>query len=475
MQLGAQGIQLLLLVASGAALARLVTPQDFGIIGMSATLTSIATVVRDFGMPMATVQRAGLEDRDVTALFWLGLKLNLGLAVVLTLLAPAVAGFYDEPRVFEVVGVVALSGLLAGAGAQHEALLIRQMRFVALRTIDLGSLAAGMSAGIALALAGAGYRALMLQTVVTVVVRTLALWQVCRWRPGPRHTAASEHLASLAAFGWHHTGARLLRHLSQNVDQIVVGYLFGARQLGFYDSAYRWSIATSQQVFTPLQNVAVSGLSRLQHDPLAFRTAAQRGLLPVFSAIIPVLALLALQARPVVLLLLGPQWEPSVPLFRILCIAAIGSALAKAVNWIYLAEGRTRQQMRWGFVTLPVFVIAVLAGSGRGPLGVAIGFATANWLLAIPEVIYCLRTSHLTARGYAAAAGRPLVASMFAAGAILATSGSATDAGVVSLVVTSLAFVLIYALFWYVVPGGKDAARQVLALVPAIPSRKSAS
>ena len=473
-QLGAQGVQLLLMVASGAVLARLITPADFGVIGMAATLTSLATVLRDFGMPMATVQRSGLEERDVTALFWLGLRLNLALAVGLMIAGPAVAAFYSEPRVTEVVVFVALAGLVAGAGAQHEALLIRQMRFLTLRTIDLGALFVGMIAGIALALSGAGYRALMLQTLVIATLRTLALWRTCRWRTGRRAAPSSDRLASLASFGWYHTGARLLRHLSQNVDQIVVGYLFGARQLGFYDSAYRWSIATSQQIFTPLQNVAVAGLSRLQHDPIAFRVAAQRGLLPVFSAIIPALALLALEARPVVLLLLGAQWEPSVPLFRMLCLAAIGSALAKVVNWIYLAEGRTRQQMQWGFVTLPVFVVAVIAGSTRGPLGVATGFAVANWLLAVPEVIYCLRRSHLRVRDYATAAGRPLVAAAVAALALVATTGLPHDAGVGRFVLTSLGFLVIYGFTWRVLPGGRGSMRQLLALTRVIPTTHNA-
>jgi O-antigen/teichoic acid export membrane protein len=474
-QLGAQGVQLLLMVLSGAALARLITPGDFGLAGMAATLTSVAMVLRDFGMPMATVQRAGIRDLDVTGLFWLGLRLNLILAAGLIVAGPAVAAFYDEPRVTELVIAVALSNLVGAAGLQHEALLIRQMRYVALRAIDLSSLAIGMLAGFAYAWAGGGYRALMLQTFVIAAVRTLGLWRACRWRPASWRTAPSEGHASLASFGWYHTGAKLLRHLSQNVDQVVVGYLFGARQLGFYDSAYRWSITTSQQIYTPLQNVAVSGLSRLQHDREAFRVAARRGFLPVFSAIIPALVLLALEARPVILLLLGPQWEPSVPLFRMLCVGAIANALAKTVNWLYLAEGRTRRQMRWGFVTLPVFVIAVLVGSSWGPLGVATGFAVANWLVAIPEVLYCLRGSHLSLADYTAAAGRPVVAAALAAAVALVTFGVSGDLSIVSLVLRSAVFLGVYAATWFLLPGGRAAASLIVTLIRSIPVPRNAA
>lgn len=475
MQLGAQGVQLLLMVLSGAALARLLTPADFGLAGMAATLTSVAMVLRDFGMPMATVQRAGLRDVDVTGLFWLGLRLNLILAAGLIVAGPAVAAFYDEPRVTELVIVVALSNLVGAAGLQHEALLIRQMRYVALRAIDLSSLTIGMLAGFAYAWAGGGYRALMLQTFVIAAVRTLGLWRACRWRPASWKSERSEHHASLASFGWYHTGAKLLRHLSQNVDQVVVGYLFGARQLGFYDSAYRWSITTSQQIYTPLQNVAVSGLSRLQHDREAFRIAARRGFLPVFSAIIPALVLLAIEARPVILLLLGPQWEPSVPLFRMLCVGAIANALAKTVNWLYLAEGRTRRQMRWGFVTLPVFVAAVFIGSSWGPLGVATGFAVANWLVVIPEVLYCLRGSHLSLGDYAAAAGRPVVASALAAAMALVTFGISGDLSIVRLVLRSAVFLGAYAATWLLLPGGRAASNLIVTLIRSIPVPRNAA
>jgi PST family polysaccharide transporter len=463
------------MVLSGAALARLITPGDFGLAGMAATLTSVAMVLRDFGMPMATVQRAGLEDRDVTGLFWLGLRLNLILAAGLMIAGPAVAAFYGEPRVTELVIAVALSNLVGAVGLQHEALLIRQMRYVALRTIDLSSLAIGMLAGFVYAWAGGGYRALMLQTFVIAATRTLGLWRACRWRPGTWRSARSERHAALASFGWYHTGARLLRHLSQNVDQVVVGYLFGARQLGFYDSAYRWSITTSQQIYTPLQNVAVSGLSRLQHDRGAFRVAASRGFLPVFSAIIPALVLLAIEARPVILLLLGPQWEPSVPLFRMLCVGAIANALAKTVNWLYLAEGRTRRQMGWGFVTLPVFIVAVFIGSSWGPLGVATGFAVANWLVAIPEVLYCLRGSHLTLTDYAAAAGRPVVASALGAVVALVTFGISGDLSIVWLVLRSALFLGVYAATWFLLPGGRAAANLIVTLIRSIPVPRGAA
>jgi PST family polysaccharide transporter len=465
-QLSAQGIQLVLTIASGATLARLLTPADFGVVGMAATLTAAAGVVRDFGMPLATIQREGIEERDVSALFWLGLRLNLVLVVVQVVLGPLVALFYDDARVTWVVAAFATSGLLTGLGAYHEALLVRQMRFTTLRAIDITSLATGMTTGVILALTGAGYRALVIQVLVTALLRTVALWRACHWRPGrPPHEA--HDVSALTSFAWYHTGAKLLRHTSQHLQLVVVGYLFGARQLGLFESAYRWSITAVQQIYPPLQHVAIAGLSRLQWDSAAFRQAVRRGLLPVFSLIIPALALLVVEARPVILLLLGAQWEGTVPLFRLLCLAAIGNALVQAANWIYVAEGRTRQQMMWGVITLPVYVIAAVVGARWGPLGVASAFAIASLAVAIPEIVYCLHASHVRLWDYTTAAGRPLVASAVAAVAVWLLPPAERFP---SLILASLLFAAVYAVVWMIIPGGRMAAQELMKLRRVVPS-----
>jgi PST family polysaccharide transporter len=478
-QLVGQVAQIGLMIISAAVLARLLTPSDFGLMGMAATLTMLATLIGDFGLPMAIVQRNELAARDVSDVFWYAQRLSAGLTLALLLLAPVLAWFFREPRVLSITAAMAVGGILSRAGAQHEGLLMRQMRFGALRTIEIAAMAVGTAVGIGLAWAGAGVWALVAQGLVMGASRTGMLWTACPWRPGRPTTAAGGGLRPLTAFAWQYTAARVLRYLGQHADRVVVGYASGAQWLGFYDTASRWSIHPVHLIQQPLLSVAVAGLSRLQHDAEAYRAATRKALLPVLSVILPALAFLALESEAVIAVLLGPKWDAAVPLFRVLCVGSIAGGLGRATQWLYLSRAETGQQMRWGFVSLPVMLVAVLVGGQWGPLGVALAFSIASWVLVGPEIGYCLRVSHVRWQDYAAGVTRPALATIAALLLLAAARPWLPDAAsLVRLLLGVAIFTGGYVLAWLAPPGGPRRARDVLAMatsvMPAPPERVEA-
>ena len=473
-QLAAQVVQLAFTVASGALLARLLAPADFGVAGMATILLSLATMVRDFGLPTAAIQRAADDDATRSALFWRTVRLNLRLAGGMALAAPLMGWLVGDARVAYVTVVFAAATAAHGLGAQHEALLVRELRFVSLRRVELGALALSLLAGAGLAAAGAGYWALALQQLLLGAGRSAGLWWITGWRPRPAAASrdATEALAPLARFGWHLTGARLLRHLAQSVDQFTVGLRFGAGPMGFYDNAYRWSIAAILQVFNPLQSVAVAGLSRLRDHPQAFRDAARRALLPVFGLVVPALAFLALQARPVIRVLLGDRWDPSIPLFRVLALAAVATCISRAAMWLHTAEGRVARMLRWGAVALAGTLTGVVIGAPHGPLGIATGWTVATWALLAPEVAYGLHGSHLPLRDFAALALRPLAATGLAVAASWPLTGTAASTPL-AFAVALAAYGGAYLLAWLLIPGGRAAIAEIARLRRALFDRAS--
>lgn len=467
-QASTQVVRLLLLVGSGMVLARLLTPWDFGVFAMVGLLIAFVESFRDFGFPMAALHREDLKHAQLSALFWTSQKLSLLTSLGVAALAPALAWFYGEQRLTAIAVAMAGGVFVLGLANQHESLLMRQMRFARLRAIEIGAMVVGIVAGVSAALLGAGYWALVAQFVATATTRTAALWLACDWRPAAvRGLVRDDGTRSLLTYGADVTGFRIVTHIGRNLDRVLVGYFSGATAVGLYDSAYRWSLVPFQQVFTPLASVVVAAFSRVRHDAAAYRASCREVFLPLFSVVVPVLVFMAAEPGAVIRLLLGEQWLDAVPLFRLLCIGAIGTSVIKVTKWIYLSEGTTRRQFVWGLIFTPVMILSVVVGTRWGAYGVAAGFAAGTCLLAYPALRFCLATSPLRMRDFLAVVGRPLLASLVAAGAVQALERLAWSGGggvLVELAWKLAVFGVVYLLAWLAQPGGRAAAARILGL-----------
>ena len=200
------GAQLVLGLVSTLVLARILAPSDFGLVAIVVSITAFVSTIRDFGLPMATVQRQSITHAELSALFWLNLKLAALVALVLAALAPAIAWFYGESQLTGITLVTTVGIFVVGLSTVHMGLLRRQMRFGAITGIETCGVAAGVVTGIAAALLGAGFWALVLQQLTTNVTTGAALWLISRWRPGPPRRASGVGETDLRACGrWSRT------------------------------------------------------------------------------------------------------------------------------------------------------------------------------------------------------------------------------------------------------------------------------
>jgi PST family polysaccharide transporter len=354
---------------------------------------------------------------------------------------------------------------------QHEALLQRRMRFGSLTTIELVAAWVGAASGVAVALLGGGYWALVAQMVSLHLTRSSALWLVCGWRPGARgrgkRLRSDPRLRGLFAYGFNHAAARVLQHVGRKLDHILVGRFAGAAVLGLYSSASRWSQFPFRMIYTPLVGVAVASLSRVQDDPKAYRAHSTSALQAVFAASLPVLAFLFVEAPLAISVLLGARWAPAAPLFRVLCIAAFVVCVTRVTKWLYLAEGTTRRELRWAAISTPPMIAGVVAGVPWGAIGVAIGYTAAELVLAYPAIAYCLATSHLPKRDFFAIVARPAAAALTGAGILFGVEPLVPGGGdgIGALLARGALFALAVAVSWLILPGGRRAARDLVGLV----------
>jgi len=470
-QLGAQMGQLVVMVASGMVLARLLTPADFGLLAMVTAITGLGYKIQHFGLPQAAVQHDEFSEEQAAALFWRTIELTAVGALGMALSAPLMVRFYEEPRLALIVLVFALAFAVRGLTAVHESVLMRRLRFGVLAAANLTAWTVGAAVGIALAWAGFGYRALVVQALVFAGVHTAMIWWRVEWRPGPRPPWSGEGgMASLLRYGSNLTGYRVLEYIARNMDRVLVGVVQGPQSLGFYDAAYRWSSYPMMQIATPLANVALAGLARVRHDPDAYRRSCRSGFLPLFSVLLPALVFFVVEAERTIFLLLGDQWGPAIPLFRILCVAGIGYSVTQVTKWLFLVEGKTGRQVRWGFFYLPVMALCIVSGSPWGARGVAIGFAVGTWLTMPTAVWAALRDSTLRQRDLYAVALRPATAAVVAAAATLLLDVVRPGAivgvgGAQTLVRQLMVFGVVFLGAWLSIPGGRDRLREVVELL----------
>jgi PST family polysaccharide transporter len=469
-RIGGQGIQIILALVSGMVLARLLTPEDFGLFALVNSLIALVNTFRDFGLRMATVHQETINHQQVSAIFWLNLKLNFLVVLFIILMAPVIAWFYSDARLTAITFILAIGIFGLNLSTQHESLLIRQMRFSTLTFIELGSMFIGIAVGIGLSLLEFGYWALVYQLFVTNLTKSAAIWLFCGWTPTKfsSFSVPSPDIRSLLSYGGHYTGFKVLTHLSQKLDVILLGYVGGANGVGLYQNAFRWAFFPLQQLYAPLLSVAVSGLSRRQNDTVAYRNAIKKGLLPVLSVIMPVLLFMFVEAQSVILLLLGNQWLEAVPLFRLLSLAAFATSMSRVTKWLYLSQGETRRQFQWGLVSSPFMVLALVIGVQWGAYGVATSFTVATYFLMFPELAFCLSRSHLSGRDFLSIIWRPVVASMMATAFLFFVSSAVLpESGImiVELLVKLLLFSIVYLLLWVVLPGGRQAIKDVWQLL----------
>ena len=473
-KLSGKTVHQILGIGSAIVLVRLLTPEHFGLLAMVASLSLFISNVRDFGLPMATVHHESLDYEQVNRLFWLSLKFNVLALVFLASMAPVLAWFYGESRLTLITLAMAGGSFCIGLTLQHRSLLERQMRFGTLMFVDIGSTAAGVAAGIGGALFGWQYWALVLQFVTAALTKTGALWVVCGWRPVWRTRRLNTSIHAFLSYGMHLTGYRVLILIGRQLDRVLVGYFGGATALGLYSNSFRWSHYPVQQLQAPLSVVAVAGLSRIQGEPDSYRASCKKAFLPVFTALIPTLTFLFLEARSAILIMLGDQWLDAVPLFRLLCLAAIARSVNNITDWLYLSQGHTRRQLQWGLIYAPVMVAAVALGAKWGAYGVAVGVTVACCLLIYPGVTFCLKTSHLTMRDFHDLLSRPALAALATAVIFIITSPLITFPTnmLVEFLIRLLVFGMAYCVTWVGLPGGVQAARDLLDMATEVrPSR----
>jgi O-antigen/teichoic acid export membrane protein len=414
----AQAANFLIRGGSLMILARLLSPKDFGLVGMVTAFTGVLTLFRDFGLSSAAIQRTTVTEEQLSTLFWINLLVGTLLGLLAVAVAPLVAAFYHEPRLFAVTAVLAAGFVFNGAGVQHSALLQRQMRFTTMAVIGVVSLMAGTAIAIGGAKAGFGYWSLVAMTVSAPLISTIGAWLTAGWVPGmPRRGVG---IRSMLRFGSTITLNGFVAYIAYNAEKVLIGHYWGAGAIGIYGRAYQLVNIPTDNLNSAVGEVAFSALSRVQDDPNRFKSYFLKGYSLVLAMTLPLTIACVIFADDVVRVVLGPNWIEAVSIFRLLAPTIMIFALINPLGWLLYSLGLVRRSLNIALVFAPTLIVGYVMGLPYGPKGVAFGYSAVMTLWVIPFIAWCVYGTAVSFRDILLAVARPLISGIVAGGVAFA-------------------------------------------------------
>ena len=405
----------ILQIIAAIVLARLLSPEDFGLIAIVTVLTSFAPLLIDLGLGDATAQRSKITQSQVSSLFWVSSGIGFATTLVVAACSPLIAWMYREPRLEAIALYTAIIFVLFGVSTQHQALLRRTMQFGRIAKIQILSTSIGVAIAIFVAICGYGYWALVLRPIVSSFCIAIGTWLVCEWRPS--FPVLDNEVKSMIRFGLHVVGFSVTYSVSRAVDRIALGLFYRPDVVGYYQNAITLYDNSIFQTLGQLHTVGSAALSKLQSNTAALRQRYEAALSALAFFVMPAAAILSVTAQDLTVILLGEKWGAAGFLLSIIALRGIFQVVEGSQGWLHLSIGRADRWRNWGVVSVLVQIVTVLGGLPFGATGIAVAVVMTSLLLAVPSITYAGRPIGIDAAFVIRAVGQQLIGAIATAAA----------------------------------------------------------
>jgi O-antigen/teichoic acid export membrane protein len=375
-------------VVTFLVLARLLNPEDFGLVALASVFVALLGVVTEQGFAHALVQREDLEPSHLDTAFWSSVLTGSLLAAALVVAAEPVSRLLDEPDLAAVLRVLSLAVVVTALSSTPQAILQRDLAFRSLAIRELVAALVGAIVGVGCAVSGLGVWALVAQILAQAVAGVAVLWIAVQWRPGG--DVSWDHFRELAAFGWNVVGVRFLNFVSRRGDNFLIGVALGTRALGIYAVAYRVFWILTDVIARTIATVAFPVFSRLQSETERIRRAYLLASQMSATVATPIFVGTSVLAGEIVDVLLGTKWDDAVPVLQILCLVGILHANQYFNISVLMAVGAPQLALFLTVISSVTNLIAFSIGLQWGIVGVAAAYAIREYLFA-PLSLYLVR------------------------------------------------------------------------------------
>ena len=376
-----------------AILARLLSPSDFGLMGMIMVVLGFARLFADMGISNAIIYRQDVAKGELSSLYWLNILAGIAVFLIICISTPLVVAFYHEPRLNNLMYLAALVFLITPFGQQFQILLQKELRFNQLARIEMIVSFANATVAISLAFCGAGVFSLIWGQLAGTSLRVLLLcyrgWK--HWRPYWHFSRRD--LKRYISFGLYQMGEKAVNYFNTNLDYLLIGSILGAKPLGYYALAYNLVLRPSSLINPIITKVAFPVFSKVQNDTNKLKGGYLKVLQFLSSVNFPMMAGLAVVAPVAVPTIFGDQWLPSVILIQILTIVGLLRSAGNPIGSLLLAKGRADLGFKWNVAVMITQIPGLYLGAKfGGTVGVAIAFAILMGIYTILEYPILIRT-----------------------------------------------------------------------------------
>ena len=351
------------------ALARLLSPEEFGIIALLYLFTGIASAFVDSGFSAALVQRQDVTHTDESTVFWFNLAMALIVALALAASASAIAGFFNRAILVPLTQVLAVNIFISALGSVHGTLLNKRLDFKI--QMKIGAVTTVISGSVAMIMAWDGYGvwALAAQTLAASLITTVLLWLFSSWRP--IWVFSHDSVRRLFGFGGYMLASGLLDIIYNRIYTLLIGKFYGVQELGFYNRADSTKQLPVGVLTGILGRVAFPIFSAAAHDTTQLRRGVRLALRGMMLLNVPMMLGLAATADPIIHVFFGEKWLPAVPIMQVLCIGGIFWPLHVINLNVLMAQGHSNLFFRLEVIKKILGSILLVVGTFYGVIGIA--------------------------------------------------------------------------------------------------------
>ncbi len=386
----------LVVLISTSILARLLSKNDFGLIAVAVVAINYLSVLKDLGLGAALIQRKGDIQEAVNTVFTINIVIGLALSTLAILLAPLIAIYFRDSQITPVLRWMGISFIIDALGSVHTNWLVRDLNYRRKLIPDLGGALAKGVISIGMAYLGYGVWSLVFGQIASAVASLLLVWIILPWRP---RLALDWKIASaFMKFGASVTAIDIMTQITDNIDYVIVGRIFGLVPLSIYTLAYRLPEMLLIGNLWVMGGVVFPAFSTVQDRPNELRRGFLASVRFVELIAVPISLGLFIAAGPIVRVFFGDQWLEAIPVLRVLAIYAWVYSLGYHVGGFYKAIGRPDILLRLSILTLIIIIPSLLIGAQFGIIGVAFGHLVAILIRRIISLGIATRFVNVTIR-----------------------------------------------------------------------------